>query len=463
MSFFDIKIAKQDEATFTGVKTKDVYMIASSSNQRIFIGTKSNNPAAVMIDSNVTIFGNTTTFSNATGAIPVTQSGNNLNFGGNITATTFNNLPQATTTSSGIVQLVSSYTDSSSTKAPTAGALSNLYSWVVAQNYGQGSGGGSVTTNSNNYWNISGCNVFILGQSNLGIRTIPTTPLDVLGDATIRGNISAQSWSGTLASISNVGIVQLTNSYSNNSSNLAPSAWALSNMWSSLSTSQSATSNYAYGTLAPISTATSNYVWGTVNPIQNNTSNYAYGTLAPVSTGTSNYTWGTLSNIAYSASNKAYTTSGSSFLYCEFYAKYVSWADTMSGKVLYWDAPIINTVGGIWYYNGGATNGPKWSPPYAGIWALTAQVSCDSAPYTPQYCIFLNKNLDPASTTVSMIRNSPDLLADSTVTAYLWGSVSKVVKLLTTDYITVTLYGNMTSINNYIDTSFHAILLQKYP
>ena len=190
--YFDINIPKVDGSTFKGVRPGDIVMVPSDSNSRIFIGSKSNNAAAIMLDSNVTVFGNMT-FSNPTNAIKLQQSNNTLSIQGNLNASTYCNLPIASTSTQGIVSLVDSFSSASVSNAPTANALSNLYSWVVGQNYGQGGGGGTVTTNSNNYWNVSGCNVYIAGPSNLGIRTIPTTPLDVLGDATIRGILSASN------------------------------------------------------------------------------------------------------------------------------------------------------------------------------------------------------------------------------------------------------------------------------
>ena len=127
--------------------------------------------------------------------------------------------------------------------------------------------------------------------------------------------ISSSTYCNLPQATSNLaGIVQLANTYTNNSTLLAPTANALSNAWSTLSnmtlgvsSTASSTSNYLWGTLSNtvsstsgIANATSNMVWGSLsNNVSSTTS---------IATATSNMVWGSLSNPVYSTSNYVYGT-----------------------------------------------------------------------------------------------------------------------------------------------------------
>lgn len=140
----------------------------------------------------------------------------NLDVNGTVRATTYVNLPTASTTQTGVVQLVNSYTNTSTTLVPTASALSNAYATLSKGTYSQ--------------WTTSSTNIYY-STGNVGVGT--ATPMYKLD---VSGAINASSYANLpSASTLQSGTVQLVDSFESTSLSLAPTANALSNAYATLS------------------------------------------------------------------------------------------------------------------------------------------------------------------------------------------------------------------------------------
>ena len=156
----------------------------------------------------------------------------------NVNATTYSNLPQATTSVAGIVMLSDDYTLSSSTIAPTSTALSNT--WFTLSNVAfsasnQAFSGSSSSGGGSSQWTTNDSFIYIMG-SNVSIGSnVNAAPLDVTGDAVIRGNITTSNAAldGSFTAATYCNLIQ--NFDTNGSNNIPPSAAALSNAYFTLS------------------------------------------------------------------------------------------------------------------------------------------------------------------------------------------------------------------------------------